>query len=97
MDEFHQIGSNDFVWNSEKAAMNRQVHGVRFEDAATVFLDPLFTLVDASRNEEARFAAIGFDQGARLLFVVHLQMDGEFIRLISARRAEANEEQIYVE
>jgi uncharacterized DUF497 family protein len=28
-------------------------HGVRFEDAATVFMDPLFVLTDASRNDEA--------------------------------------------
>ena len=50
-----------FVWDLDKAETNWRKHGVRFEEAATVFGDPLFILVDASRNEEARDAAIGFD------------------------------------
>lgn len=68
---------------------------MRFEEAATVFADPLFVLVDASRNDEAREAAIGFDANARLLYVVHIEVADICIRIISARRAEPDEERIY--
>ena len=60
-----------------------------------VFGDPLFILVDASRNEEARDAAIGFDIAGRLLYVVHIEFYESHIRIISARRAEADEAQRY--
>lgn len=74
---------------------NYRRHGVRFEEAATVFFDPLFVLTDASRNDEARDAAIGFDGTGRLLYVVHIEYDGPRIRIISARRAEPDEERRY--
>jgi uncharacterized DUF497 family protein len=80
-----------------KAEKNWRKHGVRFEEAATVFFDPLFVLMDASRKEEARHAAIGFDATGRLLYVVHVELDGAFIRIVSARRAEPEEETRYAE
>ena len=52
-------------------------------------------LVDASRNDEARDAVIGFDLTGRLLFVVHIEFDDTVIRIISARRADPEEEQKY--
>ena len=52
-------------------------------------------LVDASRNDEARDAVIGFDLTGRLLFVVHIEFEDTAIRIISARRAEPEEEQKY--
>lgn len=97
MDEQHGIGGSDFVWDADKAQANRQKHGIRFEDAATVFLDPLFVLTDAARNDEARDAAIGFDHLARLLVVVHIEIEGESIRIISARAAEPHEEALYAQ
>jgi uncharacterized DUF497 family protein len=86
-----------FVWNADKAKANWRKHRVRFEEAATCFSDPLLVLVDASRNDEARDAVIGFDAAGRLLYVVHIEFDGEYIRLISARRATAEEESCYAE
>lgn len=86
-----------FVWSKAKAETNRHKHGVRFEEAATVFGDPLFVLIDASRNSESRDAAIGFDITGRLLYVVHIEIEASFIRIISARRAEPEEERIYVD
>lgn len=56
MDQHHRIGGNDFIWDADKAAANLRKHGVRFEDAATVFMDPLFVLTDASRKDETRDA-----------------------------------------
>ena len=97
MEERHRIGGSDFAWDAAKAAANRRKHGVRFEDAATVFTDPLFVLTDASRNDEARDAAIGFDPLGRLLFVVHIEVDGDCIRIVSARTAEPHEEALYAQ
>ena len=92
-----ELNGDLFVWNAAKAEKNRQKHGIRFEEAATVFGDPLFVLVEASRNREAREAAIGFDISGRLLYVVHIEIEASFIRIISARRAESEEEQYYVD
>jgi hypothetical protein len=74
---------------------NLAKHGISFEEAATVFADPLFILVDASRNEEARDAVIGFDSSGRLLYVVHIEFEADCIRIISARRAGPEEEKRY--
>lgn len=94
MDIHYQLNGCDFVWNERKSASNPGKHdGVTFEQAATVFFDPLFRLVDAGRNQEARDAIIGFDASSRLLFVVHIQLDDAFIRIISARRATSHERQ----
>jgi uncharacterized DUF497 family protein len=95
MDLFFELNGDLFVWDSAKAKTNWRKHGVRFEEAATVFTDPLFILVEASRNDETRDAAIGFDTSGRLLYVVHIEFDGSYIRIISARRAEAEEVKRY--
>jgi len=97
MDERRRIGGSDFVWDSAKANANARKHGIRFEEAATVFMDPLFVSVDKSRNDEARDAIIGFDLHARLLFVVHIEFDGDSIRIISARPAQSHEEALYAQ
>lgn len=97
MDIQFEINGDLFVWDSRKAEVNRHKHGVRFEEAATVFGDPLFLLVDASRHDEARHAAIGFDISGRLLFVVHIEVESTYIRIVSARRAEPDEERQYAE
>jgi uncharacterized DUF497 family protein len=86
-----------FVWDRAKAAQNLEKHGVTFEEAATVFDDPLFVLRDASRNDERRDVAIGFSSTGRLLTVVHIEVHNDSIRLISARRASATEETIYAQ
>ena len=53
-------------------------------------------VVDASRNNEARDALIGFDDQGKLLFVVHILFENdEPIRLISARRATSDERKDY--
>eukprot|EP01036_Dinobryon_divergens_P045164 gene45164-60316_t len=71
MDVTHHLNGTDFVWNDRKAANNPGKHdGVTFVEAATVFSDPFFRLVDAGRNDEARDAIIGFDASGRLLFPV---------------------------
>jgi uncharacterized DUF497 family protein len=69
--------------------------GIDFTRAATVFFDPFLRVVDATRNDEAREAVIGFDSQAGMLFVVHAIVAGEAIRIISARRATRTERETY--
>jgi uncharacterized DUF497 family protein len=95
MDRVFEHGGTSFRWDESKAAENQRKHGVSFEEAVTVFDDPLFVLQDASRNEEKRDAVIGFSSSGRLLTVVHVEFEEEFIRIISAWRASAAEEAFY--
>lgn len=91
MEVKHHVNGTDFVWNDRKAANNPSKHdGVTFEQAATVFFDPLFRLVDAERNVKHVMPS-GFDASGRLLFVVHIQFEDAFIRIISARKASNDE------
>ncbi len=85
-----------FVWNEKKAAANRVKHdGVTFEQAATAYFDPFFCLTEAGRNEEARDAIIGYDASGHLLYVVHVEIEDDAIRIISARRASNEERRRY--
>lgn len=95
MDRVFEHAGTTFSWDELKAAENEHKHGISFEAAVTVVDDPLFVLQDASRNDEHRHAAIGFSSAGRLLTVVHIEFDGEFIRNISAWRASPAEEIFY--
>ena len=92
-----ELDGDLFVWDSQKADNNFRKHDVKFEEAATVFSDPLFIIEDSSRNDEARDAAIGFDATGRLLYVVHVEVEDVCIRIVSARRADRNEELRYAD
>ena len=81
-----------FEWDRSKADANRRKHKVTFDEAASVFYDPLsatFRDPDSSRTEE-RLVTIGHSSRQRLLVVVHTEQ-GETIRIISARLATAHE------
>ncbi|WP_293370952.1 BrnT family toxin [Nevskia sp.] len=92
MDVRHELNGIRFIWNDEKARLNVVNHdGITFQQAAEVFFDPFMVVEDASRNDEARDAAIGFDLAGRVLYVVHIEVDGEYIRIISARKATSQE------
>ena len=75
-----------FEWDPPKAEANRTKHGVSFEEAMTVFGDPLGRLVDdpAHSREEQRFVLFGRSGAGRLLAVMHTER-GAALRLISAR------------
>jgi uncharacterized DUF497 family protein len=80
------------VWDRAKAEANRRKHEVTFDEAVSVFYDPLsatFRDPDSSRSEE-RLVTIGHSSRQRLLVVVHTEQ-GETIRIISARLATAYE------
>ena len=88
----------EFEWDAAKAASNAQKHGVRFEEAATAFGDPLsITVPDPAHSVgEARYILIGRSTVSRVLVVVHLER-GVCIRLISARLATRRERHAYDE
>jgi uncharacterized DUF497 family protein len=85
-----------FVWDENKAVTNLRKHGVRFEHAAEAFFDPFLKIVDASRHEEASDAIVGLDTRWNLLFVVHIELEDDAIRIISARKT-TREERAYYE
>jgi uncharacterized DUF497 family protein len=95
MDVFSDLDGQTFVWDSEKALQNVLKHGVRFEHAREAFLDPLATYEDANVEQEARQACLGLSTDYRLLFVVHVVREGDVLRIISARLAEAAERRRY--
>ena len=97
MDVLFLHHGQQFIWDAEKAAANLAKHGVRFEAACDVFLDPLVRSADASIDEESREAAIGMTEDWKLLFVVHLIREDDWIRIISARPATAKERKFYEE
>ena len=87
-----------YEWHAAKAKANLQKHGVSFDDAATVFLDPLaLTYPDPYHSgEEEREITIGRTAGHRVVFVSHCQR-GNRLRIISARRATRSERSQYEE
>ena len=92
-----------FDWDPNKAKSNRKKHGIAFEEASTIFLDPrMISVFDTEHSEhEDRWATIGIDRNGILLVVVHtfqhLDADCCRIRMISARRATKNEIKQYRE
>jgi hypothetical protein len=87
-----------FEWDARKARLNFAKHGVSFEEATTVFRDPLsVTAVDPDHSlYENRFVTFGMSSSGALLKVSHTER-GESIRIISARIATKNETRIYEE
>ena len=82
----------EFEWNEIKAQANVRRHGVSFEEAATVFSDPLAILLpdpDHSQGEE-RFLVLGMSSRQRVLVVSHAERPPR-TRLISARPATRRE------
>lgn len=88
--------SLDFDWHDGKAAANLAKHGVSFEDARRVFLDPWRVDLDTTRIEDGeRRRKVTGRMGARLYTVVYTTRDQGLIWLISARRANRAEEKRY--
>jgi hypothetical protein len=85
-----------FEWDEDKAEFNFKKHHVRFEEAKSVFGDPLAITIDDpdhSENEE-RFINIGSSASGRILTIVYTEREGR-IRLISCRKATSNERRQY--
>jgi uncharacterized DUF497 family protein len=88
----------NFEWDSNKAQANRRKHGVSFDEAATVFLDPMAVSGPDPEHSvgEDRYITFGFSRLGRLLAVCHAYRPGS-IRIISARRVTRDERKMYEE
>ena len=95
---YNAITSNlSFEWDERKSRKNRLKHDISFEEAVYAFLDDdALVIVDPDHSaEEERFLLLGMSNRNRLLVVVHCLRNGDTIRIISARKATANEEKQY--
>lgn len=81
-----------FEWDRAKAKRNLRGQRISFEEAVTVFYDPLSaTFEDPDHSAgESRLITIGYSARGRLLTVVHAER-GKTVRIISARRAAPGE------
>jgi uncharacterized DUF497 family protein len=85
-------------WDPDKATSNLRKHQVSFEEAGSVFDDPLLiTFLDLQHSyDEDRYITIGLSNLNRLLLIAHTDQNG-LIRIISARKVTNNERRIYEE
>lgn len=85
-----------FEWDQSKAASNLKKHGVSFEEAKTVFDNPLAVIFDdeAHSVDEQREIIIGHSRQNRLLLIAFTERSGN-VRIISARLSTRNERKDY--
>ena len=96
MDIEFDLGDYKFIWDAEKAKINKKKHKVVFELAARVFLDDYrFDVYDGFHSDdEERFKTIG--RAGNILTVIYTER-GDRNRIISARQASKGEEARYYE
>ena len=91
----------NFEWDPQKARLNHKKHGIRFEEAATIFRDPkALTIFDPDHSEiEDRWITMGISKNGRLLIVCHTfqeeNKDSVAIRIFSSRKAMKKENRLY--
>ena len=88
----------EVVWDEPKNHLNRRRHKVSFDEAATIFMDPLEFTIDDPDHEisERRFVSIGQSFRGRLLVVSYTERSGR-IRIITARKPTRRERRAYRE
>lgn len=88
----------NFEWDPQKDVLNHTKHGIGFQEASTVFGDPLaLTNLDPDHSiEEQRFLTTGYSSSRQLLIVAHADRENR-IRIISARTTTPAERRIYEE
>ena len=91
-----ELGGITFEWIPSKAEKNLRKHGFSFDEAASVFFDPLArTGPDTDHSDgELRFLIIGHSSSGNFLLVSHTER-GDSIHIISARRATPRESRDY--
>jgi uncharacterized DUF497 family protein len=91
----------DFEWDPAKGLLNTKNHGVTFEEAASVLLDPLaLSVLDQAHSiDEERWFTIGQNSSGILMVVVHTfetrTATRVRVRVISARKPTTNERPTY--
>jgi uncharacterized protein len=85
-----------FEWDADKADSNLTKHGVSFDEACSVFGDPLATTVSDAKHSvgEERFLTTGMSSQQRVVIVWHTDQ-GELVRIIGARQATPQERRTY--
>ena len=89
-----------FEWDEKKNRSNEQKHGISFEEAQTVFFDPMAKVTaDPTHSKiEDRLLLVGHSSRQNLLLVVHCFREAdESIRIISARKAAKSERKQFEE
>lgn len=92
-----------FEWDETKARINLEKHKISFNEASTIFSDPLLiTFVDDFHSDkEERFISIGLSERNRVLLAVHTEREEKsemiVIRIISCRKATQSERKRYEE
>lgn len=90
----YRLQDIEFEWDSNKAQTNVEKHGVTFEEAAEVFLDPFCQIGDTSAKNEQRDFVLGYSLSQRILLVVFVERRNRN-RIISARLATRDERKFY--
>ena len=88
-----------FHWDLRKALSNKAKHGVTFAEACQIFADVFAITIpdpDHGSDDELREVTIGSTGKSRIVVVAHVMADG-VIRIISARKANAQETKLYNE
>lgn len=87
----------NFEWDENKARTNRHKHGIDFDEARTVFADPLARIFDDIWHsaDEHREILIGTSNRGRLLIVCFAERSDEVVRIISSREATPKERKEY--
>jgi len=86
-----------FEWDEKKNASNKKKHGISFDEAKSVFTDQFARLISDPdhSDDEDRFILLGTSIHSRLLVVCHCIRVSDSIRIISARKADKQEREIY--
>lgn len=89
---------SDFEWDPQKAKSNARKHFVSFEEALSVFEDPLARIFDDEEHSsmESREIIVGHSHKSRLLLVCFVARQNH-VRIISARKATSREKMDYEE
>jgi len=74
------VVSGDFEWDAQKASVNKDKHGVAFEEAVTAFFDERALVIADPHDREERFILLGMSSEARILYVVHAERVVHFLR-----------------
>jgi uncharacterized DUF497 family protein len=86
-----------FTWDERKCRVNRQKHGVDFADVPVMFDLPMVTFLDRKKEcGEDRWVGIGW-LADMLAVIVYTERDDNTIRIVSARKANRHEQNIYTE
>lgn len=88
-----------FEWDKRKAETNIKKHGVNFEEASTVFGDPLANVFDDEEHsqDEDREIIVGHSTVQRLLMVFFTERGRDLVRIFSARKVTNRERKKYEE